>query len=159
MEKIENYVTNNEDETIQLGKTFAGELEPGDIVGFYGDLGAGKTEFIKGICDFFNIDDIVTSPTFTIMNQYNSSHKHHDIIIYHIDLYRIKSTKELEEIGFNDCLFDNTSIKLVEWAEKANGYSKHFDYIVRINFNNDSETERNIEIRNSKGAEVLFTHT
>lgn len=156
MEKIQSQISHSEEETIEIGDKFAGELKAGDIVAFYGDLGTGKTEFIKGICNHFGVDDIITSPTFTIMNQYESNHRNKDIPIYHIDLYRIKSAKELEEIGFNECLFDSDSIKLIEWAEKANGYGKHFDYTIKISYNKDSETQRKIEIENTKEAEVFL---
>ena len=92
------YTTNNEQETIVLGKKFAKELNLGDIVYLYGDLGSGKTEFIKGICEFFEVDDLVTSPTFTIMNKYMGELKNHEIPIFHIDLYRIEKNNELNEI-------------------------------------------------------------
>ena len=106
------HITNSEEETIKLGKEFASKVNAGDILYFYGDLGSGKTEFIKGICEYFKVVDIVTSPTFTIMNKYVGEKKGNEIAIFHIDLYRIEKEKELDEIGFEDCLFENNSIKL-----------------------------------------------
>ena len=144
------YTTKNEQETIDLGKRFAKELSLGDIVYLYGDLGSGKTEFIKGICEYFDVDDLVTSPTFTIMNKYMGDLKHHEIPIFHIDLYRIEKNHELNEIGFQECLFEENSIKLIEWAEKAESLLKKPTYIVRIVPDEDSENIRQIYISESE---------
>lgn len=144
--ETENFTTKSEEETIKLGKEFAQKLNFGDIVAFFGNLGTGKTEFIKGICNFFNVKEIVTSPTFTIMNKYNGTANEEDITIFHIDLYRIKNLEELEEIGFEDCIYAENAIKLIEWAEKANGHLKNAKYSVTINFSEDDETGRIIKI-------------
>ncbi len=144
--ETETFTTHNEEETIKLGEKFASMLIKGDVVLFYGDLGAGKTEFIKGICRHFKVDEIVTSPTFTIMNQYSGLIDNQEFTIYHVDLYRIKTKDELDEIGFEDCLFSPDAIKLVEWAENANGIVKFSNYTVKIKADFDDETERLIEI-------------
>ena len=86
----------SEIDTYNIGKKIASNLSVGDIVAFYGDLGSGKTAMIKGICDFFDVDEIVVSPTFTIINRYEGKEKNIPITIYHIDLYRI----ELFLLGF-----------------------------------------------------------
>ena len=110
----------SEEQTIELGEAFASNLVVGDVVAIFGDLGAGKTEFVKGICRYFAVDDIVTSPTFTIINQYAGETPDGDEIkIYHVDLYRIDSPAELDDVGFDDCVFAHDAIKLVEWPEKA----------------------------------------
>ncbi|HPD33714.1 MAG TPA: tRNA (adenosine(37)-N6)-threonylcarbamoyltransferase complex ATPase subunit type 1 TsaE [Bacteroidota bacterium] len=106
-------------DTYNIGKKLASFIAPGDIVAFYGDLGSGKTAMIKGICDYFDVDEIVVSPTFTIINKYEGKEKNIPITIYHIDLYRIESDKELEEIGFSEYLEDPTAIKLIEWADRT----------------------------------------
>lgn len=142
----ENFITQSEQETIDLGKKFAVNLQKGDVVAFYGDLGAGKTEFIKGVCEYFSVDEIVTSPTFTIMNQYKGKIKGDEIIIIHIDLYRIKNTSELEEIGFEDCIFSNDDIKLIEWAAKARQRLTNVNYTIEINLSDDDENRRTIII-------------
>ena len=144
----ETYKSSNQKETFEIGKEFAKNLELGDTVAFFGDLGVGKTEFIKGICDFFHVNELVTSPTYTIMNRYNGSGKisNYDIPIYHIDLYRIENEDELNEIGFLDCVFQSNSIKLVEWAEKANDNFPKNKYIVRIINDTNNPDKRNIEI-------------
>jgi len=144
------HITNSEEETINLGKEFASNINAGDILYFYGDLGSGKTEFIKGICEYFKVVDIVTSPTFTIMNKYVGEKKGNEIAIFHIDLYRIEKEKELDEIGFEDCLFENNSIKLIEWAEKAETHLNKPTYVVKITPDEDSENSREIIISESE---------
>lgn len=144
--ETEKFTTNSEEETIELGKRFAERLSRGDVVLFYGDLGSGKTEFIKGICRAFEVEEIVTSPTFTIMNQYAGSLEGKDIDIYHIDLYRIKGKEELVEIGFEECIYSQDALKLVEWAENSFDIVKFSNYTVRIKADFESMNERLIEI-------------
>lgn len=144
--ETETITTNSEEETIELGQKFAERLKKGDVVLFFGDLGSGKTEFVKGICRFFEVDEIVTSPTFTIMNQYNGTFGDEDLQIFHIDLYRIKTKEELVQIGFEECLYSADSIKLVEWAENSHDIAKFASYTIRINSDFDNLNERLIEI-------------
>lgn len=139
-----NIITNNENETILLGKSFAEDLKKSDIVLFTGELGAGKTEFIKGICSFFKVEEYVTSPTFTIINQYFGTDEFEGLIIYHIDLYRIKNEKELLEIGISEFLEDESSIKLIEWADKVLIHYPKNVYRIDITQGCDNENQRNI---------------
>ena len=81
---------------------------------FYGDLGAGKTTFIKAICNELNVVDIVTSPTFSLINQYQSDNLNP---VYHMDFYRIKNIDEAYDIGVEDYFYDN-GYCLIEWPEK-----------------------------------------
>ena len=149
MEKF-NYSSESEQNTIDYGFQFAKILKPGDVVAFYGDLGTGKTEFIKGICRFFDVSDIVTSPTFTMINHYVGTLNSKDLDIYHLDLYRIKSQEELKNIGFSECVFDENSIKLIEWAERADSFlKKNATYSVHITQFDDDENRRRIEIDES----------
>ncbi len=145
MEKY-NWISNSEDETIELGKKFAQFLNIQDTVILEGDLGAGKTEFIKGICDFFSVEDLVTSPTFTIINQYKGLYQGNDIFIFHIDLYRIKNEDELDEIGFTDCLNDTDSIKLIEWPQHAGSRITIYAYLVKIEADETNENKRVIKV-------------
>lgn len=136
----------SETETQNIGKKFAERLKKGDVVVFYGDLGAGKTEFIKGICDYFRVDEIVNSPTFTIINRYFTDTFDDDTHIFHIDLYRIKDISELKEIGFEDCIYSDEDIILIEWAEKAEKVIKTSNYKVSIFNDAIEENSRNIII-------------
>ena len=87
------------------------------VFAFHGDMGAGKTTFIHALCNAMNIADVVTSPTFSIINQYQTREGQ---TIYHLDLYRIKDENEAINAGVEDCLYSG-SICLVEWPEKAPG--------------------------------------
>lgn len=143
----ESYVTHSEKETIELGKRFAERLHRGDCVTLFGDLGAGKTEFAKGVCEFFNVTDIVSSPTYTIMNQYDGELSDgQPIQIYHIDLYRIKTSEELDNVGFDDCMYSHNSIKLVEWAERAEQILPASRYSIHLSSSNEDDSMRIVEI-------------
>lgn len=110
----------SEQETILLGEQIAAQFQLGDVITLEGDLGAGKTEFVKGVCRYFDVTDMVTSPTFSIINQYDGTMAGGDPVkIYHVDLYRIDSPSELAEVGFDDMVFTPNAIKLIEWPEKA----------------------------------------
>jgi tRNA threonylcarbamoyladenosine biosynthesis protein TsaE len=120
----------SEDDTVNLGKSFAAQLQRGDVVALIGDLGAGKTEFVRGVCSYFDVEEIVSSPTYTIINQYTGTLHDAKLCIYHLDLYRIKSKHELDNIGFDECTDTPDSIKLIEWAERANGNMPRSHYSV-----------------------------
>lgn len=108
-------VTQGEKETFAFAREFAKKLTPGDVVCLSGELGVGKTIFTKGVCDFFGVQDIVNSPTFTIVNEYDGAD---GMRIYHFDMYRIEDEDELVEIGFDDYLNQN-AVCLIEWPEQA----------------------------------------
>ncbi|GAB5466107.1 MAG: hypothetical protein Kapaf2KO_15430 [Candidatus Kapaibacteriales bacterium] len=142
----EKHISLSESQTILLGEEFAKKLKSGDTVAISGDLGTGKTEFIKGICRYFKIDEIVTSPTFSIINQYHAHSGKGDFPIYHIDLYRISKAEELENIGFSECVHSDKGIKLIEWAENANGSSPDYTYKVSILADDENEDMRHIKV-------------
>lgn len=144
----QKYTSNSEEETIELGRKFSKELRGGDIVAFYGDLGSGKTEFIKGICEKFEIQDLVTSPTFTIVNNYKCSN---GTMIYHLDLYRLKEKDEFDEIGFYELLDDENAIKLIEWAEKGQALMPENRINVKITNDPNNENKRYIIISSNIG--------
>lgn len=101
------------EETIALGNEFAKKLVPGDVVCLEGDLGAGKTHFVKGMASFFGIDqDKVSSPTFTLINEYPS-----EIPLYHFDCYRLKNEQEALEIGIEEYLYGD-GVSVIEWPSK-----------------------------------------
>jgi tRNA threonylcarbamoyladenosine biosynthesis protein TsaE len=143
--KIENFISSSEDETFSLGKKFAASLINGDNIGLIGDLGAGKTIFIKGICSFFDVKELVTSPTFNFINIYEGLLNNEIINIYHIDLYRIKNKEEAKEIGFYEYLFDDSSIKLIEWIDKLE-FNNNINYRINISNELENENQRKIEI-------------
>ncbi|MFY7999306.1 MAG: tRNA (adenosine(37)-N6)-threonylcarbamoyltransferase complex ATPase subunit type 1 TsaE [Candidatus Kapaibacteriota bacterium] len=147
------HTTQNKTETVLLGKEFAARLVPGDIIALYGDLGAGKTEFVRGVCDFFSVGDIVSSPTFTIINSYSGVLPNDDedeIRIYHLDLYRINSERELSEIGFDECMAAEDAIKLIEWADKAQATMPSARYSIIFRLDEENEDKRSIEVRRTE---------
>jgi tRNA threonylcarbamoyladenosine biosynthesis protein TsaE len=107
--------THSAEETIAFGRTLAAELTPPLLILLRGDLGAGKTTLVKGIADGFGAAsaDDVTSPTFTLIHEYRGPRA----ALYHIDLYRVDTERELETLGLDD-LMEPTSILLIEWGEK-----------------------------------------
>jgi tRNA threonylcarbamoyladenosine biosynthesis protein TsaE len=128
-----------EEETIAYGRQLAAELSPPLIVLLRGDLGAGKTTLVKGIAEGFDAAraEDVTSPTFTLVHEYRGPR----ITLYHIDLYRIETQRELETLGLDDLLAPNC-ILLVEWGEKFPSLRR--DRYVEISLERAGETERRI---------------
>ena len=124
-----DFTTNSPDETIALGQELASLLAPPKIVVLRGDLGAGKTTLVKGIAEGFHAasHDDVTSPTFTLIHEYRGP----SATLYHIDLYRIDTQRELETLGLDDLMTDN-SVLLIEWGEKFPRLVKEHDVEVRI---------------------------
>ena len=110
------YVTNSEEETEALGARLAGRLEPGAVVAVTGDLGAGKTAFTRGLARGLGIGERVTSPTFTIVNEYEGGR----LPLFHFDMYRLGSPGELFDIGWEDYL-SRGGVCAVEWSENVSG--------------------------------------
>lgn len=106
-------ISRSVEETRKFGSEFAEGLEGNEIVPVYGELGAGKTQFIKGICSHFGVKQVVNSPTFIIVNEYTSDKIDR---IYHFDLYRIRTLNELYDIGLDDYL-NSGGLILIEWPE------------------------------------------
>ncbi len=111
---IEQVETHSEEETIASGASFARRLSGGDVVALVGELGTGKTRFIKGICSGLGVVEHVASPTFTIVNEYAGT----SFPVYHFDFYRMKSLRELREIGFEEYL-EGDGVCLIEWADRV----------------------------------------
>ena len=108
------YISNSVEETEKIGAELARKLFGGSVVAFTGDLGAGKTAFVRGMAHGLGIEDRVTSPTFTIVNEYDGGEKP----LFHFDLYRLFDADELFDIGWEDYLARG-GICAVEWSERA----------------------------------------
>ena len=106
--------TRSADETQALGQKLASRLAPGDVIAYFGDLGAGKTAFTRGLAQGLGITDPVTSPTYTIVNEYLSGR----IPLFHFDMYRLSSSDELFDIGWEDYL-SRGGVCAVEWSENV----------------------------------------
>jgi tRNA threonylcarbamoyladenosine biosynthesis protein TsaE len=133
--------TNSAEETIALGRMLAEMLAPPKLVLLRGDLGAGKTTMVKGIAAAFEAaaEEDVTSPTFTLVHEYRGPRAN----LYHIDLYRVETQRELETLGLDDLRTDD-SVLLIEWGEKFPRLRRERD--VEISLERVSENERKIKI-------------
>ncbi len=147
---MEILISKSEAETVSLGSEFGGKLKPGSVVALYGDLGAGKTQFVKGVCKWFNVREVVNSPTFTIVNEYHGTvpSSNQGIVVFHIDLYRMKNMEEIFGIGFDEYL-ESGGICLVEWAEKLDGIIPEERHDVKLSV--VDATTREITIANIFG--------
>jgi tRNA threonylcarbamoyladenosine biosynthesis protein TsaE len=128
-------ISHSEEETRLIAEEFLSELKPGDVVVLNGDLGTGKTFFIKKITEALGITK-ANSPTFAIVNEYDSEP---DIRIYHFDFYRINKEAELHDIGLEDYLADNEAITFIEWGELFPDVLPHKRYEIKIE---ESENEQ-----------------
>ena len=118
-------VTNSVDETFNLGREFGSSLKGGEVIEFIGDLGAGKTSFMRGVAQGIGSEDSVSSPTFTISNIYTSSRHPElslgsDLQIHHFDFYRLSEPGLIQE-QLKEALDDPNAIVCVEWAESVRG--------------------------------------
>lgn len=133
------YITKSEQETEQLGKSFAEKLPGSSVVAMYGDLGAGKTAFVRGMAKGLGLDCRVSSPTFTIVNEYLGQRE-----LIHFDMYRLSSADELFEIGWEDYL-NRGAVCAVEWSENVQDAFFGDEIRVRIEKLGDSERKITIE--------------
>ena len=108
---MNNFVSHSPEETLEFSKQLAAKLKKGDIVVLSGDLGSGKTKFTEGVLSYFNLEDEISSPTFTIVNE----HHLQEISIYHFDVYRLSDTDEFYAIGGDE--YFEKGICLIEWGE------------------------------------------
>ena len=133
-----------EKETEDKAKNFASLIKGFKnslLINLIGNLGAGKTTFVRGLIQEFGFDEFVKSPTFTIVESYESD----NLKVFHFDLYRIEDDNELQAIGVEDYLTEENSITLVEWPEKSKRYFNNPDYIIELN-HCDNDEKRLINI-------------
>ena len=134
---MKKYISNSVEDTNKIAKEFAKTIEPGQIVLLVGDLGAGKTAFVKGVVKALHGDpDQVTSPTFTIVNEYSLD----NFPIYHFDLYRLENPNELYNIGFEE-YFYGSGVCFIEWPERASNFFDDNAIVVNIKKLGDNKRE------------------
>jgi tRNA threonylcarbamoyladenosine biosynthesis protein TsaE len=131
--------TRRVEETIALGERLAAQLQHGDVVALFGELGAGKTALVKGIARGLGITQDVTSPTYTLIHEYSGGR----LPLFHIDLYRLDSAGQALTIGVEDYL-DPSGVTVIEWAEKIETLLP--EHTTRIRIQSLGETGRRIEI-------------
>lgn len=146
------FISNNEEETKAVGFSLASKLKDRDIVILSGDLGSGKTKFTEGFLSFFGLDDEISSPTFTIVNEYSKN----NVNIFHFDVYRLEDLDEFYAIGGPD-YFDR-GICLIEWGELIEPIlSKYIKINISKDDNNDNIRYINIEyINHNEGNNALW---
>ena len=130
---MNKFVSKSENDTIEFANNMASLLKNGDIIVLSGDLGSGKTKFTQGILRYFGLEDEISSPTFTIVNEYHKDETN----IYHFDVYRLTDSDEFYAIGGDEYL--NNGICIIEWGEIIEDILPN-DYI-KINFTKDVENE------------------
>ena len=150
---MQSLICKNENETREFAKNLASILKKGDVIVLSGELGAGKTKFVEGIFEHFNLQDEISSPTFTIVNEYRND----EINIYHFDLYRLSDIYEFENIGGEE--YFNKGICIFEWGELIEDILPN-NYI-KIKFerigNEDNYRKLNIETFGEKYKNIDFT--
>lgn len=145
------YTSKSDKETQDIGLEFARGLKPGDTVLLHGDLGFGKTTFIKGVAKGLGIKSRIISPTFVVIRSHKfkiqkakgKSTNQNSKVLQHIDLYRIENKKQLVEIGLEEILRNKNSIKLIEWAEKLDRLPKA-RWEIKLQMNKDNTRTINI---------------
>ncbi|MEL0198771.1 MAG: tRNA (adenosine(37)-N6)-threonylcarbamoyltransferase complex ATPase subunit type 1 TsaE, partial [Gammaproteobacteria bacterium] len=133
-----------EKETEDKAKNFASLIKGFKnslLINLIGNLGAGKTTFVRGLIQELGFDEFVKSPTFTIVESYESD----NLKVFHFDLYRIEDDRELQAIGVEDYLTEENAITLVEWPEKSKRYFNNPNYIIELN-HCDNDEKRLINI-------------
>ena len=135
----EGCITQNSEETIQLGNNFAKFIEKGDVYAFVGELASGKTTFIKGILKGLQFDKLVTSPTFTLVNEYDAKYS-----VIHIDCYREDELERWIKLGMNDYMNEGNII-IIEWADKVESLLP--SNTIQVQFSHKSINEREITLK------------
>ena len=133
-ETVRSLSIRNEEETRAFGHQLADRLEPGSVVALIGDLGTGKTTLSKYIAEGLGITEVVTSPTFTIVQEYHSGR----LPLYHFDVYRIGDISEMEELGYEEYFFGD-GVSLVEWADIIQELLPEETRIIRIEYGREPE--------------------
>jgi tRNA threonylcarbamoyladenosine biosynthesis protein TsaE len=131
MKELLSIITNNENETMLVGEKLAKTVDKGVVCTLVGDLGAGKTHFVKGVARYFGLEG-VTSPTYAYLNIYGN-------LLYHYDCYRLSCGEDAERLGLTD-YFNGDNICLIEWAENIEDALP--DNIKKVIIEKTSETER-----------------
>ena len=135
------YITNSPEETEKLGAALAQILTPGTVIAYRGDLGAGKTAFTRGLARGLGCDELVTSPTYTIVNEYLGGR----LPLFHFDMYRLRCADDLWDIGWEDYL-DRGGVCAVEWSENV---AEALEDAVTVTIRKLSDTTREITLEGS----------
>lgn len=138
------FTTKNSAQTIKLGKKLAQSFVGGEVIALIGDLGLGKTTFIKGVARGLGVKKPIRSPSFVLMNSYQIPGKN-KLIMYHLDAYRLNSSSDISSLGLDDILGQPKTIVLVEWADRV--MNKLWGITQFIKFEFIGKEKRSIEIK------------
>lgn len=141
------FVSSSAEETTGFGMRFADSyLHPGSVTVLRGELGAGKTQFTKGVARYFGLDENdIASPTYTLVNEYDIEVSGASVKLFHLDCYRFEKPEELLELGVEEYLYPRNGITIIEWPERIEGYLPK--QRIEISIEVLSPTERNIIIK------------
>ncbi|PLX25927.1 tRNA (adenosine(37)-N6)-threonylcarbamoyltransferase complex ATPase subunit type 1 TsaE [Candidatus Parcubacteria bacterium] len=139
MEKIES---KNINDTKGIAQDILTKVKPGQLIALVGNLGAGKTVFVKALAESLGVEDNVTSPTFVLMKVYNTKHESIKKLV-HVDCYRLEGKEDLADIGLSEYIEDENNLVVIEWADKIKNLP---DNIIRINIKSTGEESRLFEI-------------
>lgn len=142
MKQANYFKTVSPEETIEVARQFSESLRPGDLLCLHGDLGSGKTTFVKGLAKGMGLaPEAVKSPTFVIMHVYEGR-----LPLYHFDFYRFESAQEIEGLGMDDFFLSPDAVSCLEWPEKVASALPHERYDIRIELLGPSERSITIEV-------------
>jgi tRNA threonylcarbamoyladenosine biosynthesis protein TsaE len=136
---VATFISSSAGETESFGRKFAGTVKPGDVLALAGDLGSGKTQFVKGLAEALGARTKATSPTFTLIHEYSGGR----LSVYHFDFFRIEDKQSAERLGLDEYFFGD-GVSVVEWADRFPELipeNAHW-----ISFETKSETERGITV-------------
>ena len=138
-------ISKSPEDTSRFASELAAQSEPGLVIGLIGDLGAGKTQFVKGFADGLGITERVHSPTFTLVNEYRSGR----VPCFHLDLYRLDSAEQILAAGLEQYFKPEGAITLIEWFDRTEGRIPFAGRLLRVFIGHRTETERAITYENS----------
>ncbi len=136
------YKSHSQADTENIAKKIVNKLSGGEVLALVGNLGAGKTVFVKGLAKALGIEENVTSPTFVLMKIYQTNHQQIKRLV-HVDCYRLDKAEDLEEIGLSDYLHNSENIVVIEWADRIASLPKN---TININIEYVNSAERNISV-------------
>lgn len=139
-------ISKSPEETFRLGSELAAKAEPGLVLGLIGDLGAGKTQFVKGFAAGLGITERVHSPTFTLVNEYRSGR----FPCFHLDLYRLDNADQILGAGLASYFKPDGAITVIEWFDRAEDQFPITSRLITVRIDSQSETERTLIYEDSR---------